>query len=72
MVAVATATEEAEAAIRITAIAIVDGEPQLTYVGEYGNGQVVLRGSASIGASASWHDGKQSGDRFFKTVLRFK
>ena len=38
----------------------------------YGNGQVVLQGSAAIGASASWHDGKQSADRFFKTVLRLK
>ena len=38
----------------------------------YGNGRVVLQGSATIGASASWHDGKQTTDRFFKTVLRFK
>jgi len=32
----------------------------------------VLQGSANIGESASWHDGKQDGDRFFKTVLRLK
>ena len=70
--AVAEATPFAEEAIKITAIEIVNGEPQLTYVAEYGNGQVVLQGSANIGASASWHDGKQAGDRFFKTVLRLK
>ena len=69
---VAAATEVAEDAIKITAITIVDGVPQMTYAGEYGNGEVVLQGSANIGASASWHDGKQSGDRFFKTVLRLK
>ena len=70
--AVATATEDAEEAIKITAITIVDGVPQLTYPATYGNGQVVLQGSAAIGASASWHDGKQTADWFFKTVLRLK
>ena len=60
----------AEDAIKITAIPIVDGVPQLTYPATYGNGQVVLQGSAAIGASASWHDGKQTADRFFKTILR--
>ena len=70
--AVATATEDAEEAIKITAITIVNGVPQLTYASEYGNGQVVIQGSATIGSTASWHDGKQSGDRFFKTVLRLK
>ena len=68
--AVATATEDAEEAIKITAITIVNGVPQLTYPATYGNGQVVLQGSANIGASASWHDGKQANDRFFKTVLK--
>ena len=70
--AVATATEDAEEAIKITAITIVNGVPQLTYPATYGNGQVVLQGSAAIGASASWHDGKQTADWFFKTVLRLK
>jgi hypothetical protein len=32
----------------------------------------MLRGSATIGASASWHDGRLTVDRFFKTVLRLK
>ena len=72
-VAVATATEEAEEAIKITAITFdASGNPVLTYPETYGNGEVVLQGSAAIGASASWHDGKQSTDRFFKTVLRLK
>ena len=70
--AVATATEDAEEAIKITAITIVNGVPQLTYASEYGNGQVVIQGSATIGSTASWHDGNQSSDRFFKTVLRLK
>ena len=48
------------------------GNPVLTYPATYGNGEVVLQGSANIGASASWHDGRQSGDRFFKTILRLK
>ena len=60
----------AKDAIKITAITIVNGVPQLTYPATYGNGQVVLQGSANIGASASWHDGKQANDRFFKTVLK--
>ena len=63
----------AAAAIKITAITFdAPGEPVLTYPASYGNGQVVLQGSANIGASASWHDGKQSGEKFFKTVLRLK
>ena len=63
----------AETAIKITAITFDEyGVPQLTYPETYGNGQVVLQGSATIGASASWHDGKQSTDRFFRTVLKFK
>ena len=71
--AVEDATEEAEEAIAITAITIDEnGVPQLTYPAEYGNGQIVLQGSAGIGTSASWHDGKQTGDRFFRTVLRLK
>ena len=70
--AVATATVAAKAAIKITAITIVNGVPQLTYPATYGNGQVVIRGSATIGSTASWHDGKQTADRFFKTVLRLK
>jgi hypothetical protein len=71
--AVATATEEAEEAIEITAITFdASGNPVLTYPATYGNGEVVLQGSANIGASASWHDGRQSGDRFFKTILRLK
>ena len=69
--AVATATEEAEEAIEITAITVVNGVPQLTYPATYGNGQVVIQGSATIGASASWHDGQQTSDRFFRTVLKF-
>ena len=68
--AVTTATPVAQEAIKITAITIVNGVPQLTYPATYGNGQVVLQGSANIGASASWHDGKQANDRFFKTVLK--
>ena len=71
-VAVATATEEAEETIEITAITVVNGVPQLTYPATYGNGQVVIQGSATIGASASWHDGQQTSDRFFRTVLKFK
>jgi hypothetical protein len=70
--AVTAATPVAEEAIKITAITIVNGVPQLTYASEYGNGQVVIQGSATIGSTASWHDGNQSGDRFFKTVLRLK
>ena len=65
-------TEEAEEAIEITAITIVNGVPQLTYPATYGNGQVVLQGSATIGSTASWHDGKQSTDRFFRTTLKLK
>ncbi|MBR1589395.1 MAG: InlB B-repeat-containing protein [Kiritimatiellae bacterium] len=68
--AVTAATPVAQEAIKITAITIVNGVPQLTYPATYGNGQVVLQGSANIGASASWHDGKQANDRFFKTVLK--
>ena len=70
--AVAVATPVAEAAIKITAITIVDGVPQLTYPSTYGNGQVVIQGSATIGSTASWHDGKQSTDRFFRTTLKLK
>jgi uncharacterized repeat protein (TIGR02543 family) len=70
--AVTAATPVAEEAIKITAITIVDGVPQLTYPATYGNGQVVIQGSATIGSTASWHDGKQATDRFFKTILRFK
>lgn len=70
--AVTAATPVAEEAIKITAITIVDGVPQLTYPATYGNGEVVIQGSATIGSTASWHDGKQTTDRFFKTVLRLK
>ncbi len=71
--AVTAATPVAEAAIKITAITVDEnGVPQLTYPVTYGNGQVVLQGSATIGSTASWHDGKQTGDHFFKTVLRLK
>ncbi|MBO7687329.1 MAG: InlB B-repeat-containing protein [Kiritimatiellae bacterium] len=69
---VTAATPVAEEAIKITAITIVDGVPQLTYPATYGNGEVVIQGSATIGSTASWHDGKQTTDRFFKTVLRLK
>ena len=66
-------TATAAEAIKITAITFdALGAPVLTYPASYGNGQVVLQGSANIGASASWHDGKQSGEKFFKTVLRLK
>ena len=72
----AAAVEAAEAvakeAINITAITFdSDGNPVLTCIGEYGNGQVVVEGSASIGASAEWHN-KQPGDLFFRTALKLK
>ena len=70
--AVTAATPVAEEAIKITAITIVDGVPQLTYPSTYGNGLVVIQGSATIGSTASWHDGKQSTDRFFRTTLKLK
>ena len=71
--AVTTATAIAEEAIKITAITVGEnGVPQLTYLATYGNGHVVIQGSATIGSSASWHDGKQTGDHFFKTVLRLQ
>ena len=83
--AVATATEVAKEDIKITAITFdSEGNPVLWYEnsnGEtvilsddypYGNGEVVLQGSATIGASASWHDEKQSTDRFFRTTLKLK
>ena len=72
----AAAVEEAEAvaeeAIKITAITFdSEGNPVLTCPEAYGNGQVVIKGSVDIGASASWHN-KTAGDRFFKTVLELK
>ena len=71
--AVTAATPVAEAAIKITAITFDEyGVPQLTHPATYGNGQVVLQGSATIGSTASWHDGKQSTDRFFRTTLKLK
>ena len=71
--AVEEATEDAEEAIAITEITIDEnGVPQLTYPAEYGNGQVVVQGSATLGGQDSWHDGKQPGDFFFRTVLRLK
>ena len=70
--AIATSAATASAEIKITAITVAGGVPQLTYRKTYGNGKVVLRGSATIGALASWHDGRLANDRFFKTVLRLK
>ncbi len=68
-----TENRTAKEAIEITAITFdVSGNPVLMYPATYGNGEVVLQGSANIGASASWHDDRQSGDRFFKTILRLK
>ena len=62
----------AEEAIKITAITFdSEGNPVLTCPEAYGNGQVVIKGSVDIGASASWHN-KTAGDRFFKTVLELK
>jgi len=62
----------AEEAIKITAITFdSEGNPVLTCPEAYGNGQVVIKGSVEIGASASWHN-KTDGDRFFKTVLELK
>ena len=71
--AVATATPIAQEAIKVTAITIDEyGVPQITCPETYGNGEVVVQGSASLGASASWHDGKQPTDRFFRTILKLK
>ena len=71
--AVTAATPVAEEAIKITAITFdSEGNPVLTHPATYGNGQVVLQGSATLGTSASWHDGKQSTDRFFRTTLKLK
>ncbi len=70
--AVEAAIPIAEEAIKITAITFdASGNPVLTHPATYGNGQIVLQGSASLSAQ-SWHDGKQSADRFFKTVLRLQ
>ena len=70
--AVEAAEAVAEEAIKITAITFdSEGNPVLTCPEAYGNGQVVIKGSVEIGASASWHD-KTDGDRFFKTVLELK
>ena len=71
--AVTAATPVAQEAIKITAISFdSEGKPELTYPATYGNGEVVLQGSATIGSTASWHDGKQSTDRFFRTTLKLK
>ncbi len=70
--AVEAAEAVAEEAIKITAITFdSEGNPVLTCPEAYGNGQVVIKGSVDIGASASWHN-KTAGDRFFKTVLELK
>ena len=71
---VAAAEEAAKEAIKITEITFDDdGNPVLEYSDDdIGNGEVVLQGSTGIGESDSWHDGKQTGDLFFRTVLRFK
>ena len=71
--AVEAATPVAQEAIKITEITFDEyGAPQLTCPDSYGNGQVVIQGSATIGSTASWHDGKQSTDRFFRTTLKLK
>lgn len=70
--AVEAAEAVAEEAIKITAITFdSEGNPVLTCPEAYGNGQVVIKGSVDIGASASWHN-KTAGDRFFKTILELK
>ena len=71
--AVEEATEVAEEAIKITAITFdSEGNPVLTCPETYGNGTVVLQGRADLGSSSTWHDGKQTGDRFFRTELRLQ
>ena len=71
--AVEEATEVAEEAIKITAITFdSEGNPVLTCPETYGNGTVVLQGRADLGSSSAWHDGKQTGDRFFRTELRLR
>ena len=71
--AVEAATPVAQEAIKITGITFDEyGAPQLTCPAAYGNGQVVIQGSATIGSTASWHDGKQPTDRFFRTTLKLK
>ena len=72
-VAVEAATEIAKEEIKITAITFdSEGNPVLTHTATYGNGTVVLQGRADLGSSSSWHDGKQTGDRFFRTELRLR
>ena len=68
--AIATATETAEEAIKITAISFNElGEPVLTCPDSYGNGTVVIEGAASLTSPMQWHE-KTSGDKFFRTVLK--
>ena len=69
---VAAKIEDAEEAIKITAISFNElGEPVLTIKDNrtsYGNGTVVVEGAASLAAPIQWHD-KTSGDKFFRTKL---
>jgi len=54
-------------AIKITAISVDGGAVTVTAPQSYGNGKVVIQGSAAL-APASWHP-KTTGDYFFRAAL---
>lgn len=65
---IAAAKETAAEAIKITAITFDDdGKPVLTAPATYGNGKVVIKGSATLPVE-SWHD-QIDGDHFFRSEL---
>lgn len=65
---IAAAKETAAEAIKITAITFdEDGKPVLTAPATYGNGKVVIKGSATLPVE-SWHD-QIDGDHFFRSEL---